>query len=331
MWLKGTPKHLVGLDIGACAVKLLLLARRGCALCVEFYGIAPLPPGAVQAGHISDVAAVGEAIRSLVAQSPKRPRRAASALPGVLATIKTLQLDASLSDEEVDAQVTVDAAQHLPCPIEEAAYDFEVQGLSESTPGEAEVLLAACRADEVQGYQAALAAGGVRPTALEIQAFAQARALARIWPQLVQAPRTQGPIPVDAALALLDLGATNRLLLLEPSRCLWEKELPAARGAESAQAGLTQNHRTLAGQVAEALDACRVSSHLRRAGALYLAGGGARTQGLVNAMERAVSLPVAVLDPFVGMSLSPSLARAALQGDAPALLTACGLALRGDA
>lgn len=321
------PGHLAGLDIGACSVKLLLLSGRGGALRVAFYGMAPLPTAAVQAGHINDVEAVGEAIRSLAAQAPKRPRLVAAALPAALALTKTLQVDAAANDEEIDAQISLEAERHLPYPLAEAAYDFEVQGLSESTPGQAEVLLAACRSAEAQAYRAALAAAGVRPAVLEIQAFAQARALARIWPQLAQSAGVEGGASADAALALLDLGATNRLLLFERSGRLWQRELPQQSG-EDAAADLGEDGQGLSRQVGEALEAHQASGRRARPWVLCLAGGGARRKGLLDAMQLETSLPVAVLDPFADLSLSAKVDADALQRDAPALLTACGLALR---
>ena len=326
LWLRGMRGHLAGLDIGASSVKLLLLSGRGAALRVLFYGMAPLPPAAVQAGHINDVEAVGEAIRGLAAKSPKRPRLVATALPAALVMTKTLQVDAFADDEEIDAQISVEAERHLPYPLAEAAYDFEVQGLSESAPSEAEVLLAACRAEEAQGYRAALAAAGVRPAVLETQAFAQARALARIWPQLAKIGATEGGARADAALALLDMGATSRLLLFEPSRCLWQRELPQHSGQEAADP--PQDGQALSRQVGEALQAYQAAGRRAHPWALCLAGGGAHSKGLVEAMQRETSLPVAVADPFVGMSRSAKVDPAALQRDAPALLTACGLALR---
>ena len=54
----------------------------------------------------------------------------------------------------------VEADQYIPYPLDEVAIDFEVQGLSERNPEQVEVLLAACRKENVELREAALDLGG---------------------------------------------------------------------------------------------------------------------------------------------------------------------------
>jgi type IV pilus assembly protein PilM len=60
-----------------------------------------------------------------------------------------------------------------------------------------------------------------------------------------------------------------------------------------------------------------------------LAGGCAQIQGIDELLASKVGLPVDIANPFSSMSLSPKLKAQTLALDAPSLMVACGLALRG--
>ena len=311
MLFKGKSGNLLGVDVGSASVKLLELSAQGDSHRVEFYGMAPLPPNAVVAKHISDAPAVGAAIGGLLPRA-SRKRRCAAAIPVASAAVSTFEVDAALSDEEVDAHIVVDAERHLPCPLEEAAYDFEVQGLSESSPGQAEVLLAACRKDGLSRLQEALLAASLRPVVVETAAFALARALARMRHC---AGAGQG------AVGVLDIGAAAlRLLVFDAGGCcLHESEQPFHQAPPSAG--------DAADQAMQALASFRAAHGRNALGALYVAGGGAAA--CLNAGFGAeLGLPTHLADPLQGMSAAPSVDEQALGRDAPALMVACGLALR---
>ena len=89
---------------------------------------------------------------------------------------KTIEMDASLTDEEMETQITVEADQYIPYPLDEVAIDFEVQGLSERNPEQVEVLLAACRKENVEMREAVLDIGNIKPLVVDIEAHAMKRA-----------------------------------------------------------------------------------------------------------------------------------------------------------
>lgn len=320
MLFKGKSGNLLGVDVGSASVKLLELSVRGDSHRVEFYGMAPLPPNAVVAKHISDVQAVGAAIRRLLPRASKN-RRCAAAIPVASASVSTFEVDAAFADEEVDAHIVADVERHLPCPLDEAAYDFEVQGLSESNPGQAEVLLAACRKEHLARLRAALVAGSLRPVVVETHAFALARAVARM--------RRSAGAEQDA-FGVLDVGAAAvRLLLFDRGSCgfqefeqPFDRASPPGGGAEPREL-----RQLLAGPAAQALTSLRAPRGRNAPNVLYVAGGGAAAC-LNEGFGAEISLPTALADPFQGMAVAPSVDQQALKRDAPALMVACGLALR---
>jgi type IV pilus assembly protein PilM len=147
---------LLGLDISSTSVKLLELSKSNGRYRVESYGVEPLPPNAVVEKNISDIEGVGEAIKRLTSRARASSKLAAVAVAGSAVITKTIEMQGSLSDDELENQITVEADQYIPYPLDEVAIDFEVQGVSPRNPDQVEVLLAACRKENVELRQAAL-------------------------------------------------------------------------------------------------------------------------------------------------------------------------------
>jgi len=70
---------LIGLDISSTSVKLLELGHQGDGYRVEAYAAEPLPPNSVVEKNITDVEAVGEAIRRVTKRSGSRTKHASVA------------------------------------------------------------------------------------------------------------------------------------------------------------------------------------------------------------------------------------------------------------
>ena len=358
---KGRPVGLLGVDIGSASIKLVELSRQAHGCRVEAYGVVPLPPDVVVDGQFSPVGRLGEAIRELMRGCGCRSNRAALAMAGPSVVSKTLAVDAASSDADVEATIEVEADRHLPGPLDETAYDFEVQGLSPQDPKQAEAVLVACPKVQLSQATALLKAARLRPIVVETQALALARGLAEARTAL--AGDHQGPtalfdlMPGAARLRVFEHGqcihranlrfefggspATNSApAQLDGFRNLSElghratgslslsDSLPSAAGAEPVHP--TINPVPLARAVAEALERFEASAARGPVGATLLAGeglGGGSGKALLDAMDERLRERAAVANPFHRMSLGPRIDPAALFRDASGLLTACGLAL----
>ena len=293
----------------------------------------PLPPNAFVDGQFSDVERIGEDIGELKRHCGCRSNRAALALTGPLAVIKTLAVDAALADADVAATIEVEAERHLPGPPDEVAYDFEVQGLSPLDPKQAEAVLAACPKAQVAQGAAVLRAGQLRPVAIEVRDLALARGLAEARAALAD--------DGEGLTALFEVGQSAAALkVFERGLCIHRATeayggvvgMHDAVDAEIAPSAIDPN--ALARMAAQALERFAASAVPARIGVALFAGIGAASaingQGsaLVEAVDERLPVRAAVANPFRGMSLAPQIDRQALYRDAPSLLTACGLALR---
>jgi type IV pilus assembly protein PilM len=340
---------LLGLDISSTSVKLLELSRTNDRYRVESYAVEPLPPNAVVEKNISDVEGVGEAVKRVISRSKSSSKSAAVAVAGSAVITKTIEMDAELSDEEMENQITVEADQYIPYPLDEVAIDFEVLGLSERNPEQVEVLLAACRKENVEMREAALDLGGLKPAVVDIEAHAMKRAFDLIKPQL-------GDNPEDLVVAIIDIGATmTTLSVLADDKAIYTREQLFGgkqlteeiqrryslsfeeAGLAKKQGGLPDDYEeevlqpfkeAVLQQVTRSLQFFFSSSQYDDVDYIVLAGGTASIVGLAEMIESKLGTPTVIANPFVDMSLASKVDAEALANDTPALMIACGLAMR---
>ena len=339
---------LVGVDISSTAVKLLQLSRSGNRYRVEHYAVEPLPPNAVVEKNIVEPEAVGEAIKRAVSRSGTRVRHAAAAVAGSAVITKVIPMPADLDDDDMESQIELEAVNYVPYPIEEVNLDFEVLGPMPGNPESVQVLLAASRAENVEVRASALELGGLTPKVMDVEVFAIENAFALLADQL--------NIPKDGIVALIDSGATMTTLnVLRNGRNLYNREQVFGgkqltdevmrryglsyeeAGMAKRQGGLPESYEAevlepfeeaMVQQVSRLLQFFYAGSEHNRVDQVVLAGGCAAIPGIAQMVEEQLGVPTIVANPLAHMTLGPRVQAHALAQDAPALMIACGLALR---
>ena len=349
MGLFGTTKTpLVGVDISSTAVKLLQLTESGGRYRVEHYAVEPLPPNAVVEKNIVEVEAVGEAIKRAVSRSGTRVKHGAAAVSGSSVITKIIPMQGDLDSDTLEDQVQVEAANYIPYPIEEVSLDFEVLGPVANNPEMIQVLLAASRQENVDIRQSALELGGITAQVIDVEVFAMENAFKLVADQL--------SVPRDAVVALVDIGATMTTLnVLRNQRSIYTREQVFGgkqltdevmrryglsyeeAGQAKRQGGLPESYEVevlepfkeaLVQQVSRLLQFFYAGSDFNRVDQVVLAGGCASISGIANLVEEQIGVPTVIANPLANMALGPRVQAHALAQDAPALMIACGLALR---
>src|SRR5690606_35735903 len=216
-FLEKKAKPVIGLDISSTSVKLLELSRSGDRYRVESYTVKALPPNAVVEKNIADPVAVAEVIRAMVKQSKTKLKHAAVAVAGSAVITKMIDMPADLNDDAMESQIAAEADQYIPFPLEEVALDFEVQGISPRNPDQVEVLLAACRRENVEVRQQVLADSDLVAEKVDIEAYCMERAFELIAEQLED---QEGQV-----VAIIDIGATmTTLSVLVDGKTVYTRE-----------------------------------------------------------------------------------------------------------
>ena len=346
----GRKKQTVlGLDISTTAVKLLELSKSGDRYRVESYAVEPLPPNSVIEKNISDVEGVGEAIRRAVKRSGTRHKMAAAAVAGSSVITKVISMPASYSEDELESQIMLEADQYIPYPLEEVNLDFEIIGPSPDDADRVDVLLAASRSENVDVRVDAIQIAGLQAKVIDVEAYAMENAFALLRHQMPD----NG---LDKTIAVVDVGATMTTLnVLHDLKTIYTREQVFGgkqlteeiqrryglsyeeAGMAKRQGGLPDNYipevlepfkEAMAQQVSRSLQFFFSSSQYSSVDHIVLAGGSSSIPGVDELIEQSQGVPTSVANPFSNMIISPKIKAQVLSNDAPALMIACGLALR---
>ena len=174
---------------------------------------------------------------------------------------------------------------------------------------------------------------------------------------LVKKGRSYGyNVNSDKTIAIVDVGATMTTLnVLHDLKTIYTREQVFGgkqlteeiqrryglsyeeAGMAKRQGGLPDNYEpevlepfkeAMAQQVSRSLQFFYSSSHYNSIDHLVLAGGSSSIPGVDEMIQQSVGVPTTVANPFASMTVSPKIRAQVLSNDAPALMIACGLALR---
>jgi len=341
---------LFGLDISSSSVKMLEIVEAGRgAYRVERYVIEPLPRDATVDGNISNLESVVEAVKRGYKRLGTRSRHVAMAVPTGAVITKKIIVPASLRENELEVQVESEANQYIPFALEEVNLDFQVVGPSPTSPEEQEVLIAATRKEKVEDRVAVAESAGLKAAVMDIEAFAQQSALGLVVKQLPNAGK-------DMNVAIVDVGANvMNVSVMRNDQSIYTREqafggnqltqdIVARYGmsveeAENAKrsGGLPDDFETevlrpfmenAALEIQRAMQFFFTSTQFNAIDHILLTGGTSTLPGLEDMVSSRVRVNAMVANPFANMSISPRIQLKKLISDAPALMIACGLAMR---
>lgn len=345
-------KHapLIGLDVSSSSVKLVELSQDVSGVYVlERFASEPFEKGWVTDGQFEKFEEVAAAVRRVVQKSGTSSKQVVMAMPQSAVITKKLTLPAGLREEELEVQVETEANQYIPFSLDEVSLDFCVVGPSPTSVGDVEVLIAASRKDRVQDRQALAEAAGLKIVVLDIESHAARLAMSRITMALPDEGK-------DALVALFEIGAdTTSLKVLRDEEMLYDRD-QAFGGSQLTQlisrqygfsfeeaeqkklaADLPEDYEasllvpfvdSLSQEIGRALQYFFTSTPHHKVHFVMLAGGSAALPGLKDRVTELTGFPSMVVNPFDQMKLGSAVREAKLRREAPAYLTACGLAMR---
>jgi type IV pilus assembly protein PilM len=351
-FLKTSTPPMIGVDISSSSIKMVELSEvpKKAGYIVERYVIEALPQDAVTDGNINNLDAVSDALRRAWKRMGTRIKNVSLALPAAAVISKKIMLPSGLRENELENQVESEANQYIPFALEEVNLDFQVIGASPSNPEEEiEVLLAASRKANVEDRVATAQAAGLKTIVVDVEPYASEAAFEQVRSQLPGGA-------TDQCIALVDIGANVmnvNVLRNGQSVYMRDQQIGGAQltqmiqnafglSADDAEAakrngGLPDNYENdilapfrenVATEVTRALQFFFTSTQFNEVNYIVLAGGCAALSGLDDAVATRTQVSTLVANPFAQMTLSSRIKPRQLQTDAPALMIACGLAMR---
>jgi type IV pilus assembly protein PilM len=340
---------VMGLDIGSSSVRLLQLSRHGSSYRIDHFAIEPLPQGVIVEKSVQDIEAISGAIQSAVRNSGSSSKLCAVAVSGSAVFTKAISLPANLAEADIESQVQIEANQYIPYPLDEISLDFEVLGPSPRNADMVDILLAASKNENVESRQDALETLGLKAKVVDVESFAIANAFELI--------REREGIRSTETVGIFDIGHDlSTLLILRNGRVIYTRDHPfggnqlieeimrrydmtqeqakffmrGETGPENFEDEILEPFMlNVVHQISRALQFYSSSAEFSNIRTMYLAGSMAMLKGLADLVEQELGIKTGIADPVNGLEIAPSVAVAALTRNAPNLMVAMGLALRG--
>jgi type IV pilus assembly protein PilM len=341
-------KHLVGVDIGASAIKVVQLRETRRELTVVRWGVEPLPPQTLVDGHVINSGAVIEGLARVFRDQNITQRDVALGVYGQSVIVRKITVPV-MTPAELEEQIYWEAEQHIPFDIKLMSVDYEVLRRRPEA-GQMDLLLVAAKRDEISDYAGLVREAKLRPAVVDLNAFAVQNVFERV----------HGP-PAGATIALLNVGAAvSTLNIVSDGVSAFTREITHAGGAiteeirrqcncsyeqaEAMKCGrlagangpellaiIIQACAGLSGEIQRSLDFFLATSGEREISRIYLSGGSAYLAPLAQAIERRARVPVQIFDPSGGFAVdSSTVDERPFRGTASQMVVALGLGLRRE-
>jgi type IV pilus assembly protein PilM len=222
-----------------------------------------------------------------------------------------------------------------------------VQGASERDEELVDVLLAACRKENVDLRVNAIEFAGLEAKIVDVEAYAMERAFELIKDQLEYENHVVAVVDVGATMTTLSVLVDGRTVYTR-EQLFGGKQLTEEiqrrfgltyeeAGLAKKQGGLPEDYEpevlepfkeAVVQQVTRSLQFFFSSSQYNEVDYIVLAGGVAAMPDLADLVEQKLGMPTIVANPFGNMGVASKVNEVALGNDAPAMMIACGLAMR---
>ena len=343
----GKAKGLVGLDIGSTSVKAVELKKKGQGYELVNLGMEPLGQDVVVDGAIMDALSVSSAIEKIFTENNIKTRDVATSVSGHSVIVKRISVNAA-SDEELYNAIPYEAQQHIPFDMADVNLSYQPLGAAGEAPTR-DVMLVAAKREKILNQTNVLSQSNKVPRVVDYDGFAVSNAF-----------EVNYDVPPDQMAALLNIGASiMNIVIGRPGTPLFtrdvsvggnqytdtlqkELDLPYEEAEKLKQGGempnvsaeLKAQHlrsvtEILMLEIQKTFDFFRQTTSTELIQRIYVSGGTARIEGLIDQLKEEFNIPVEIINPFQKLSVDPKKFDSNYINDvAPRMSVAVGLALR---
>jgi type IV pilus assembly protein PilM len=196
----------------------------GGRVAVERAATASLAPGVVREGEVVDVATLADVLREMFAEH-KLSKRVRLGVANQRIVMRTIELPPLHDEKQLASAIRFQAQDHIPMPLDQAVLEYHSLGVVETANGpRMRVVLVAARRDMIERLLESARQAGLRPTGIDLAAFAMVRAL-----------HTPGR---DAGTLYVSVGGVTNVAVAVGATCVFTRVV--ATGSESMAAELAE-------------------------------------------------------------------------------------------
>ncbi len=345
-------KTTVALEIGAQCVTMGVFTPAGKGYALSRYARREIVLDPLEEGMRMDY--VSSTIAELVTELKVKGSDVRNVVSGQQVFMRFVKLVA-LDDSDIAEQVSYEAQQHIPFPLDEIQWDY--QELPEREPGETEVLLVAIKKEVLDNLNSQVEGSGLKTRSVDCSITSLYNAFR------ISYPEEQEPVMI------LDIGAKTTDIIFAEAGRFFTRSVTAAgafvtnaiareygmsfRDAEKLKIesgmislgngftdNLSEQEAALASTIRNAMN--RLSSEVQRTinhyraqykgsapTKAYICGGGARMPYAVEFLQSTLNIPVEYLNPLAAFDIGSKVDEEALAMDALCLGPIAGAAVTG--
>ncbi|MBZ5513618.1 MAG: pilus assembly protein PilM [Acidobacteriia bacterium] len=343
----GKTKRSVGLDVGSSSVKAVELKKKGEEYELINLGMEALGQDTVVDGAIMDSFSVANAIEKIFAEHKIKTKNVATAVSGHSVIVKRISVNAP-SEGEVANAIPYEAQQYIPFDMADVNLSYQVLGPATGAPG-FDVMLVAVKRDKILNHTNVLSQAGKVPTVVDIDAFAMQNsfevsyapapdrmiALLNIGASIMNINIVRGGVPLftrDVSVGgnqYTDTLQKELDLSFEDAEALKQGKQVANVQPDVKAAHIRSVSEILLLEVQKTFDFFRQTTTAENIQQIYVAGGTAKIEGLVDLLKEEFNIPVEIVNPFERIEVNPAKFDTSYIADiAPRMTVAVGLALR---
>lgn len=177
----GAKKDVIGIDIGASAVKLVRLHTARSGYLLKNLDREPLPPEAVVDSSIMDSRAVVQAVRDIVARNGIKTTDVVTSVSGHSVIIRKISLPL-MTEDELENSIQWEAEQYIPFEMSDVYLDYHILGPDPNDQGLMEVVLVAAKREFVDEYVSVIRESGLNPIIMDVDCFAIENIFCALYP-----------------------------------------------------------------------------------------------------------------------------------------------------
>ena len=275
-----SPRGSVGLDIDDGYLAAISSSDGK----IERAASSALPEGLLRDGEVADGPGLTAALKDFFEQN-ELPKSVRLGVANQQIVLRQIDLPVIEDPKEREAAVRFQAAEAIAMPLDEAILDHQVVATSSGEGGERDrIVVVAARESMVSQLVEAVRAAGLKPEGIDLDAFALIRMLVADEPSH------------DGARLFVHLAGVTNLAIAVDRMCLFTRPLATRWDTDPDTAAAT-----LTEEVRLSLDYYMAQPEAQPVRELVLSGPGAEREGLAEALETALGLPVTVAPPLGGL------------------------------
>lgn len=341
-------KALLGLDIGSHSIKMVDLIKTKTGYELKSLGLGLVPAECIVDKDIMDSETIVDTIKNLKENLQVHSQNTATSVSGHSVIVKKAELPL-MTPAELEQSLMIEAEQYIPFDINDVYLDSFILGESLERSDMMDILFVAAKKELVDDYASAIRNAGLKPMVVDVDVFA----LETMYEYNYQDANEEIVALVDIGAAMINVNVLkNRMSVFARDISMGGRQLTeriqrefgvSFEKAENIKCGaeidgidlervnyiFKMAAETYVQEIRRTLDFFLSTMVNENIDKIYVSGASCRIPGIMSLLERQMSVPVEMANPFNNIKWDRQVFDPEYMAYiAPQMAVAVGLALR---